>query len=151
MEEAFRRWLHSYGKKYFSYRLQEEEDLNTPDLWAELDTLPDAVADFQALKNTRFSSEEQSRIANALSEFLKEVQNQGLLSADAIRDLDDQVNYLVAASKRLGRKDWVLAATGALFSFTLQAGLTGSTAGQLLRLATDGLQWIVVHIPLRYA
>jgi hypothetical protein len=150
IEEAFKRWLNSACKKYFAYRLQEEEDLNTPDLWAELFLSPSAAADFQALENTPFVSNEESRISETLSEFLKEVESQQILEAGAMQDLRVEVDYIIAASKRLGRKDWLNAALGALFSFTLQAGLTGTTAAQLLRLAIHGLQWIVVHTPLLY-
>lgn len=148
IEEAFTTWLNSAGKKYFAFREEEEEDLATPDLWAELKASPDAAEDFRVLKNTRFSPQEQTRIADTLAQFEAEVERRQLLSPDEIKELHEQVNYLIEASKRLGRKDWVLVVTGTLFSFTIQAGLNGATASQLLQLATGGLQWIVTHIPL---
>jgi len=148
VEGGFEKWLSADAKKYFSYRAEEAEDASTADLWADLDLPPNSAADFQALPNTPFSSAEQVRIADTLNEFLKETQNRELLPAEELRELHEQVDYLIDASKRLGRKDWVMAATGALFSFTLQAGLTAGTASQLFHLASEGLQWIVVHMPL---
>lgn len=148
VEEAFKKWLNSAARKYFAYREEEEDEITTPDLWEELKVSSETSENFRLLKNTRFSVAEQSRIADELTQSEKEIQRRQLLSPDELRELHEQVNLLIGASKRLGRKDWVLAATGALFSFTLQAGLNGATASQVLQLATSGLQWIVVHLPL---
>jgi hypothetical protein len=148
VKESFANWLQTSGTKYFAYMAEKEEDDNTPDLWAELDLPAGAAEDLQALPNTRFSPEEQTRIADALSEFEKEVKTRDLLSADQIKLLHQKVEYLIDSSKRLGRKDWINAGTGALFGFTLQAGLSGETATQIFHLAAAGLQWIVVHLPM---
>jgi hypothetical protein len=148
-ENAFKTWLTKSAQKYLAVQAEELEDRNTPDLWAEIDLPAGSSEDLQALPNTEFSADEQTRIAKALYEFEEKITNEeNFLLENQIHQLHKHVEYLIAASKRMGRKDWVMTATGALFSYTLQVGLSGDKASQLLQLAAGGLQWIVVHLPL---
>jgi len=147
IQEQFKVWLDSVVKGYLKYLDEEEEDRALPDLWADL-AFPSALSHSpSALQNIKFSIGEQTRIAKALHEFEEEVQSREILTREQIKLLHEQVEYLVDASKRLGRKDWLAAATGALIGFTLQSGLTTEVATQVIRLAGAALQWIA-HTPL---
>jgi hypothetical protein len=148
VERAFSRWLENDVRAYNEYEPVMAEDRIHTDLWAAIDTLPSNVgAGLEALQNIPFSSEEQLRIRDTLQELENEVKRLNLLSTDQIELFHDRIEYLVAASKRFGRKDWVLLAFGLLGDFILAGGLTGDIARQLFHLGVAGLQWIVVHSP----
>jgi hypothetical protein len=146
IEIAFKAWL-SMINKYLKYLAEEEEDSMIPDLWSGINWASSNTTNIQTLQNTPFSSAEQARITESLSELEREVREQGFLSEEQLNLLHEQVKYLVDASKRLGRKDWIIAAAGALMSYTLQVGLTSEHAIQLLRMVGTALKWIA-HSPL---
>ncbi|MET0625712.1 MAG: hypothetical protein ABW250_22445 [Pyrinomonadaceae bacterium] len=146
VEERFEVWLNSYAKVLIAIQEEEEEDELLTDLWSELELPSGSAADFVALQNTPFSPDERERLVNLFKEFEKEVQERNLLSEEQARLLHERIEYLVASSKRLGRKDWLMAAAGAIFGYTLQAGLTTNTATQLIHLADEALRWIA-HTP----
>jgi hypothetical protein len=147
LQDSFKEWLDTSARKYLSDRDEEIEDLMITDLWAELDIPSGSTDDSQSLQNTPFSNEEHIRIAAALRELEEEVQRQGGLTTEQANLLHEQVEYLVESSKRLGRKDWLVATAGALIGFTIQAGLTSDAATQIIRLAGEALRWIA-HKPL---
>ena len=147
IEEDFKQWLDTAARKYLTDLAEEEEDRIVPDLWAELALPSGSSVDSQVIKNTPFSSDEQERIAETFNEFEKEIKSREILSEEQINLLHERVEYLVESSKRLGRKDWLAAAAGALIGFTFQAGLTSDTATQIIHLAGEALRWIA-HTPL---
>lgn len=145
IEKSFIAWLQSEGKKYFEYLEEEDEEQTIPDLWSELDV---ASADLSLLENTPFTEEERERIEKTLTSFLDDVERQELVSEDAFRLLRERVEYSIESSKRLSRKDWIMATTGALMGFVIQVSLTPTVANQLLQLAADALNWIWIARPL---
>jgi len=144
VEDAFKRWLETEARKYFTYLADEEEDESTPDLWSELDV---ASADLSDLENTPFREDERRRISETLKELLSQVQERGLVSEDAFRLLEERVEYSIESSNRLSRKDWIMATTGALMGYMVQVGLSAPVANQLLQLAADALNWIWIARP----
>jgi hypothetical protein len=150
VEKRFQSWLNSTCTKYFSYRAEQEEDRNLPDLWSSpLDLSPRSAAHLEALQNTSFSVEDQSRISESLNEVLSEVQSRDILVEDQLRLLRQELEYLREASRRLSRKDFVMATAGALMSCALATGLGSDAATQLFQIAAEKLQWIwIIHPPL---
>jgi len=147
LKAVFRNWLGSDSiEMYLEDKAEEEEERMLPDLWAET-SKQSAISDSKVLQNTPFSLKEQERIADALNEFEKKVLQQKILTQEQAELLHEQVEYLVESSKRLGRKDWLMATAGALMGFTLQVGLTSEVATQIIRMAGSALQWIA-HTPL---
>lgn len=135
-------WLPLHVGNYRKYMAEVEEERVTPDLWSGLNSQPSPPSALSALQNTPFSQQEQARINDALHEFFDEVKSRAILTPDQLNLLQEQVNYLVEASKRVGRKDWLTMTAGALIGYTLQAGLTTETATQVIRLAGEAIQWI---------
>lgn len=147
-EQFFRDWLDQNARKYFDDRAEELEDQTLPDLWTDLDSSSDSIGDVQTLENTMFSKEERSRIAQSLRDFENEMTQQDVLTVDQIKLLHEHVAYLIESSNRLGRKDWLNGALGALLGYTLQATLTSETAIQVMRLGWEAIKWIARHPPL---
>jgi len=148
VEQTFKQWLETSVQKYLADQAEEEEDQSLPDLWAELDLSSDTIGDVQDLQNNHFSIEEQTRIAEMLREFENEIKRRDILTTDQIKLLHEQVDYLIQSSARLGRKDWLNGAIGALLGYTLQAALTTDTATQIMRLGWEAIKWIAHNPPL---
>lgn len=141
VQGAFKDWL-TLVKKYLDYLAEEEEDRQIPDLWSELGAPTSSSPGVLMLQNTSFSTKEQARISESLHELLEEIKRRDILTAEQVNLLEGQIDYLVESSKRLGRKDWMAAAVGALIGVTLSAGLTTANAVQVIHLAGEALRWI---------
>jgi hypothetical protein len=107
-----------------------KRDLETPDLWAEIQrgaqlfiTTSDDVAE-----NAPFTPGEQTEIAERLQELVEQVKRTHSLSAAQMQVLDGKLNYLVKATGRLGRIDWLNACAGALLGYMLAVSLPPEAA-----------------------
>jgi hypothetical protein len=102
-------------------------DLATPDLWASLqrdgqllvNLNSDAVAG-----NTTFTSDEKKYIEAQLKTLAEHAQHTYSLSTAQMGVLNKQLDYLVEASRRVGRKDWFNIFAGAMFGLILTAVLS---------------------------
>lgn len=118
-------WLNS-AVSTFS---REEREESAPDLWAQLD----AAIGGTDTDNTAFSPEERLYLADRLRRFGGEVRERQLLPSAQNNVLLERIEYLIRASNRLGRKDWIVAAIGVLAGFALQSELASNVARQLLQ------------------
>jgi hypothetical protein len=112
---------------------QVKSDLETPDLWAELQrevTLLGARS-VELIENTPFTPDEQNEIARRLQRLAGHARNTYSLSPEQIRLLDEKLNYLVEASARLGRIDWLNAFVGAILGYILTAAFPPVSAGHV--------------------
>ena len=148
VENIFRTWLKTEATKYFEDKAEEEEDRTLQDLWAELDISSISSKESRILNNTPFSQDEQKRIVEKLNKLKEEAENLKLVQGRQIELLHERVEYLGEAAKRLGRKDWLMAATGALIELTFEAGLTSEATKHFLQLAGEAIRWIMSHPPL---
>lgn len=113
-------------KRLGSWLEDVKRDLETPDMWAELQRSAQPLFDttFNDIsENTSFTGGEQSEITARLKELAEHVRRTYSLSAEQTRTLDAKLEYLVDASHRLGRKDWVNAFVGAILGWMLIASL----------------------------
>ena len=106
-------------------------DLETPDLWAELER--DARLIFGATSddlaaNTPFTPEEQTEIAVRLPTLAEHARRTYSLSAARMQALDAKLDYLVNASRRLGRKDWLNVCAGTILVYILTASVSPGAA-----------------------
>jgi hypothetical protein len=108
-------------------------DLETPDLWAELQReaeLLDAGSGGPA-DNTPFTLDEQKEIAERLRQIADDTKNTYSLSEAQVRALNAQVDYLVDAAGRLGHTDWRAVVISAMLSFVLSTALPPESARHL--------------------
>ena len=111
-----------------------KRDVETPDLWAQLQRereLVAAVSD-QANDNTPFTAAEREEIAEQLRELKDHLGRVHSLSEEQARLLDERIAYLVDAASRVGRKDWLLIAAGVIFSYVLAAALPPDSATHIV-------------------
>lgn len=110
-----------------------KRDLETPDLWAELQReaqLLGAISD-DVTNNTPFTSDEQNEIVARLQALAEHARHTYALSASQTRALNTKIDYLVNASRRLGRIDWLNVCAGATLGYVLTASLPPEVAREM--------------------
>src|ERR1019366_560235 len=101
-----------------------KRDLETPDLWAELQREAELLgANDDVTENTPFTFDEQKEIAGRLQELAEHARRTNALSGEQMRILDGKLDYLVNAAGRLGRIDWRNAFVGAILGYIVTAAL----------------------------
>jgi ElaB/YqjD/DUF883 family membrane-anchored ribosome-binding protein len=130
----FRAWLENLKR-----------ELVAPDLWATIRNQSALLrfADREEIENSPFSVEERNRIQASLEQIKKEMITTRMLTVDQTKILVERLDYLVDASSRLGRKDWIVTAMGAVIGVVVQAALSSNTTTLLLQAADQALGWLV--------
>jgi hypothetical protein len=107
-----------------------KRDLQTPDLWYELQREAELLggASNEANENTPFTPEEQREIIGRLQELAESARRTYSLSGPQMQILNAKVDYLVGAAGRLGRIDWRNVLAGAILSFVLTAAFSPESA-----------------------
>jgi len=133
-----------------SWLEEVKRDLDTPDLWAELQREAQLLgADLGVVtENTPFTADEQKEIARRLEEAAKQVGEAHLLSTAQMQALNDKIDYLIKASSRLGRKDWLLAFIGAILGYVFSAGLLPESAHTIFTTFLRGIGLLYPELPL---
>ena len=118
---------------------QVKPDLETPDLWAELQRGVGLLgANFEDLtENAPFTLDEQRVIAERLQELAEGMRRTYSLSETQMWVLKAKLDYLVEAAGRLGRIDWRNAFAGAILGFILTAAISPD-AGRAMILGNSG-------------
>lgn len=117
-----------------SWLEEVKRDLETPDLWTDLQREADLLggASDEANENTPFTPEEQKEIVERLQKLAEYAMSKYSLSGPQIEILHTKIDYLVAAAGRLGRTDWRGVFAGAILGFVLSAAFPPESARQIL-------------------
>jgi hypothetical protein len=137
--ERISRWLQNVKR-----------DLETPDLWAELQREAKLLgANDDVTDNTPFTLNEQKEIARRLQELAEHARRTHALSGEQMRVLDGKLDYLVKAAGRLGRIDWRNAFVGAILGYIITVALPPDARDMVLGLfrATIGHFYGVSELP----
>lgn len=99
--EALKYWLDHDLKDFV-------EDLNAPDLWAELAAGQSLGSDFQLEENdiSQFSAEEKKQIRVAINCFRVRLIDEFQVTQEHLELIDKRLHYLADALDRLNRFDW---------------------------------------------
>jgi hypothetical protein len=116
------------------------EYLETPDLWAQIDS-PDFLASptYEESENSAFSADEQAAISAQLREIKNYLVEEGSLSEEQMTSVQARLDDAEKASRRIGRKDWVLLFSGAIFSLIITDLITPDVAQHILTTIFQGL------------
>jgi hypothetical protein len=122
--ERFSRWVK-----------EVKDDLDTPDLWAELKRDARLLGGIsgEANENTPFTSEEQKDIEQRLREVEAHVRGTYSLSEREMEILHTKINYLIDAAGRFGRIDWLNIFVGTIFSYIFAVALPSEYALPFMR------------------
>jgi hypothetical protein len=130
VRETVRRWAE-----------EVKRDVDTPDLWAELQREPEILtgARYEAAENTPFTPNEQAEIAKQLREIKEYVKKTYSLSSQQMSRVEARLDEAEAATRRIGRKDWLLLFFGVMFTVIVTALLPPEAVQHILTMARDGL------------
>lgn len=112
-----------------------------PDFWSELQAGRDLLAEARSadFSNTPFTPAEQTQIAGHLREIKEYVKKTYSLSAEQAARVEERFNDAEEASRRMGRKDWLLLFGGALLSLLLPAVVPPDAIHHILAATTQSL------------
>jgi hypothetical protein len=118
---------------------QVKRDLETPDLWADLRRDGELLEDVsnETTQNTQFTTEEQTNIEVRLRELAEDMKRTHSLSQEQMRALDTKIDYLIEASSRIGRKDWILLSLGVVA--TLASAFPPEFVRQFLQMVIQAI------------
>jgi hypothetical protein len=127
-----------------------KQDLDTPDLWAELKREAQLLgADSSVVtENTAFTVDEQREVARRLKELGEYVSDMHSLSKTQRQVLEEKLDYLIDASARLGRKDWLIIFMGTILSFVLTATFAPESARTIFTTFLRGVGLFYPELPL---
>jgi hypothetical protein len=126
-----------------------QREIATPDIWATLsgETKLSEIANSN-LPNDSFSVDEQKLIQTSLQEIKIFLISNQSFDQDKLALIDARLNYLQAASERLGKKDWIIIAIGSLISLVIGLALAPDISRELFRLSSQTLSWLLQGHPL---
>ena len=117
-----------------------EEYTNTPDLWTGL--RQSEVLLVTPGENTPFTKAEQTQISSRVQQIRTFITTTYELTADQLTEVDERLGDIEKASRRLGRKDWLMAFNGAVFSLVLSDLIPPQAVQHILVLAFHGLGYL---------
>lgn len=126
---AFLVWLDRI-RKYIEFA-------GEPDLWSELARFRELLTATD-LKNTPFSRDEQAAISVRIQRAKEYVQTSDGLTRAQISRIEARLDHAEEASKRIGRKDWLMMVTGSILGLVLTDTITPQVADHIIMLIVHG-------------
>jgi hypothetical protein len=116
------------------------ETIGAPDLWEELKNRRQLLAEAQhESENTPFTGEEQRQIAAQLQEIKDQLQEQSELTNEQLTEVNKKLDEVAEASKRMGRKDWLVFLLGTITALIITATVTGGLGEHIFSEIVQGL------------
>jgi hypothetical protein len=133
----FRQWLDTV--EILTKKVEEYD--RTPDLWAELKRSRDFLGGQPEPKveNTPFTEAEQDEISRQIALIRGYIKVEHELTSEQISQVESKLDEAEGASRRIGRKDWLMAFNGAVFSLMLTDLITPPTAQHIILMTVYGL------------
>lgn len=94
------------------------------------------------IDNVPFSPQERQSIAESIGRVADKIGADESVSVQQAEALRLELDNLVQAANRVGRKDWILLAMGTLTNIAVTLALSPSAARLLFRLMNDALAWL---------
>jgi hypothetical protein len=132
--------------RYWGKKVAEWE--NIPDLWELRHSWQSLTDDqYQDSLNIPFTPEEQGIISSQLASIKESIKKAYELTAEQEALIDARFDEAEKAARRLGRKDWILLFSGAVFSLILADAITPDIAHHILTLAVHGMEHLFTTAP----
>jgi hypothetical protein len=118
-----------------------EEDEKTPDFWDELKRSKEFVGGQPDanVENTPFSEAEQADISSQMALIKDYIKSAHELTSEQIAHVEQRLDEAEQAGQRLGRKDWLMAFNGSVFSLLLADLITPKSGQHVILMAIHGL------------
>lgn len=126
--------VQSWAKRVADYQ-------QIPDLWASARKVQELITEAQdhGSDNAPFTAGEQARISDQLREIKEYIQSTYELTDEQMARVEEALDTAEQASRRIGRKDWLMAFNGAVFSLFLSDLIPQQAATHIVVMAITGL------------
>lgn len=123
--------------------------LKAPNLWAELQRAHEipGEADEGETDNTPFTAEELADISRQLAQIKKYLEETVSLTAQQVSRVNERLDEAERASKRMGRKDWLLLFSGTILTLIVTDLVSPDVAHHIFAMALNGLRHLFGAIP----
>jgi hypothetical protein len=128
-----------YVQQWIAFVKQEHE---APDLWADLRRQRELIIG-EDVENTPFSAAELEQLARHVRETSDHVHTTFELEPGEYELIESRLEYLVEASRRVGRVDWRHLLTGSFLTLVIEGALPPETVEQLLFEVLRGLSAVL--------
>jgi hypothetical protein len=117
------------------------EQIKTPNAWAGSDQAKDAFTSAQGEEtgNAPFTEGEQRQIAAQLQDIEKHLKEEFDLPNDEIAQIKEKLDEVAEASKRMGRKDWLVYFLGAITALIITATVAAPVGEHIFTTVIHGL------------
>ncbi|MGO9140325.1 MAG: hypothetical protein ACLP70_02575 [Streptosporangiaceae bacterium] len=116
----------------------------TPDLWAEYHrnggVIPDAPRDGD---NSPFTADEQASISRQLGEIKNALSDSLGLSGEHLAAIESKLDEAEEASRRIGRKDWLLMFYGLMFTLIVTRIVPPDVVQHVIAMVVQGLSHLL--------
>jgi hypothetical protein len=118
-----------------------EQYESTSDLWEELNRSKNFFTSQseQSTGNAPFTDAEQADISAQINQIKDYIKAAHELTSEQISHVEIRLDQVEQASRRLGRKDWLMTFNGAVFSLILTDLITPQTAQHVIMMTIHGL------------
>ena len=99
---------------------------------------------YSSSDNNRFTVAEQSAISTQFRMIRESIRQDFKFTAEQLKRVEDRLSEAEEASRRLGRKDWILLFTGAIFSLILADVITPDIAQHMFMGLVHGVAHLFV-------
>jgi len=116
-------------------------DADTPDMWEKLQREQELLdtAQYESLGNSPFTADEQTEISNQLREIKEYVKKTYSLSDEQMASIETRFDDAEEASRRIGRKDWLLLFSGIILTLIVTDLIPPDVAQHILTMVLHGL------------
>lgn len=133
--------IQSWVSKVENLAKETEQYEGTPDLWEELNQGKNFFSsqDRKDAENTPFTDAEQASISAHIKQIKDYIKATHQLTSEQISHVEARLDQAEGASRRMGRKDWLVLFNGAIFSLILTDLITPQTAQHIILMTVHGL------------
>lgn len=129
----------SHVRRWLGFIRREAE---LPDLWDALMTERPLVnsaakSSEETNSNAPFTIDERGRVVEGLEEIKAYLKSAKTFTLEQQKLIDHKFDYLVEASSRMGRKDWLVLLLGTLLSTAVTVGLDGASTRDWIGFASN--------------
>lgn len=121
-----------------------KEYVDTPDLWIQLRSQPELLAEIgdKATENSAFTYRESLEIAAQLRAIKDRLGTAFSLSNEQVEQIGERLDEAAEASKRMGRKDWLLLFSGTIFTLIVTDIVTPAVADHIFTMVIHSLGYL---------
>jgi hypothetical protein len=115
--------------------------VNRQGVWAEAEQVKDAFTATQGKDagNAQFTEDEQRQIAVQFQEVKRYLKEEFDLSGEQISEVEEKLDEIVEAGKRMGRKDWLVYLLGTITALVISATVAAPVGEHIFTMIIHGL------------